>query len=276
MLSAEQAPPSVSWRPQVSATMVSSAPALARHQPRAGGQVDVRPARGWCPSRCSARRDRGVEEQRVDRLVAFEVDDAEDVARRELVRPPLPRRQRDVDRRGRGIELGRFRLKVTTRPRRLHLQDVALRQREAAPVLGARQPAQIVRPPRAARSAIVSSTGLRRILGRRIERVRRVRQHHQHVHLGAQLDGRARRRLLPGTHAARRRRRHRPHEEVHVGHQVALAQPVLAQLDEEVVVRVAVEVVARVLVAPSPNRARAVDRVAASRRSCRASRTCPR
>ena len=60
----------------------------------------------------------------------------------------------------------------------------------------------------------------------------------------------------PGAAVARRPRPARPssstptsHEEVHVGDDVALAEAVLAELDQQVVARVAVKVVAQLLVA---------------------------
>jgi hypothetical protein len=45
-----------------------------------------------------------IEEQRVDGLVALQVDDAKQIAGRQLVRPALPCRQRDVDRRRARVE----------------------------------------------------------------------------------------------------------------------------------------------------------------------------
>ena len=48
----------VSWRPQVSATMVSSVRPSLDKQLGAGGQVEAPLRRGWCRWRCSARRDR--------------------------------------------------------------------------------------------------------------------------------------------------------------------------------------------------------------------------
>ena len=58
LLSVAQAPPSVSWRPQVSATIVSSTLPFERHQLRAGGEIDVAPARGSCPAPSSDPRSR--------------------------------------------------------------------------------------------------------------------------------------------------------------------------------------------------------------------------
>ena len=143
-------------------------------------------------SRCSARRDRGVEEQRVDRLVALEVDDAEDVAGRELVRPPLPRRQRDVDGGARRIERRSSSSEgvIATLLASLHGRRPRS-ARSRARSRGATAGTDRRRPPARPR-LIVSSTGGGSYLRRRIERVRRVRQHDQRVHLGAQLDGGAR------------------------------------------------------------------------------------
>ena len=63
----------------------------------------------------------------------------------------------------------------------------------------------------------------------------------------------------PATQRERARRRRRPPctKKFTFGDEVALAEPVLAELDEEVVARVAVEVVAQLLVAPVAEAARA-------------------
>ena len=86
LLSQEQAPAEVSCRPQLSAvTRSMTRPSLdmslvpARHRPS--------PARAACPARCSVRQVVGAVEQRIDRLLAVGVDDAQ--------RLPLADRSRD-------------------------------------------------------------------------------------------------------------------------------------------------------------------------------------
>ena len=114
---------------------------------------------------------------------------------------------------------------------------------------GQREAAGIVARAPARRAAIVERDVGRRVGGRRIERMRRVRQHHQRVHLEAQLDVAAGARC-PTAQAM----------PTVVGHatltkkftldaEIALAEAVLAELDQEVVAGVAVEVVALLLIA---------------------------
>ena len=71
---------------------------------------------------------------------------------------PLPGRQRHVDGGVRGIERALLACGSVIGAASISA-DVGLGQREAAPVLGARQPAADRRPPAAAPCAIVSATG---------------------------------------------------------------------------------------------------------------------
>jgi hypothetical protein len=70
---------------------------LAGTQGRAGRQVDVPLPADRLGRAVAFVEVAAVEEQRVDRLVPFQVHDPEDVPRRQLVRPSLAGRQRDVD-----------------------------------------------------------------------------------------------------------------------------------------------------------------------------------
>ena len=80
-------------------------PPFAGHQPRAGPQVEFALRADRVGRRCSARRGRGVEEQRVDRLVALEVDDAKDLAGLRALHPAArPAGSDDVDARAARVE----------------------------------------------------------------------------------------------------------------------------------------------------------------------------
>ena len=93
LLSLAQAPPSVSWRPQVSATMVSRTLPQRRHQPRAGGEVDVALLADGVLRAVAVGVIVRVVEERVDGLVAVQIDDAEDLARVESRESTVRRRE---------------------------------------------------------------------------------------------------------------------------------------------------------------------------------------
>ncbi len=97
LLSALHAPPEVSWRPQVSATIVEHRTALARAQHAAGREEDVALRPDRLGRAVALARVGGDVEERVDGLVALEVDDAERLAAPHEVRPRLARRDDDVE-----------------------------------------------------------------------------------------------------------------------------------------------------------------------------------
>ena len=74
-----QAPPSVSWRPQVSATTVQSGCPRVPSR-RDGGQAEVALGANRVGGAVAVARVVGSEEQRVHRLVALQVDDAQRLA----------------------------------------------------------------------------------------------------------------------------------------------------------------------------------------------------
>src|SRR6185436_10329220 len=89
---------------------------LARHQTGAGRQIDVALGADRLGRAVALVDVAAVEEQRIDSLVALEVDDAKGVARRELVRPALAGGQRDVDRRLPWIERALLHAEAHSRP----------------------------------------------------------------------------------------------------------------------------------------------------------------
>ena len=160
-------------------------------------------------------------------------------------RPPAARRRR---RRARGIErallerklmtsppAGRARRRVRARSARSRARSRGATARHGSSAAAGGRAARSSARPAWARSSAPGSSGCGG-----------VRQHHQHVHLGAQIHGGAGARLCP---APRRSAAvvvdADAHEEIHVGRPVRLPRPVLAELDQEVVARVAVKVVAQ-------------------------------
>ena len=185
---------------------------------RAGGEIDV-----------ALRADRvlravvlggvgGVVEQRVDRLVALEIDDAKVWPRAHDAHPRLARRDDLIDRRARASSVAGTCRSVLMKPRAFSGQRV--RHGSSAP---RRRAATRLQP-----------DGLRRVCRAPVERMRPGVQHHERVHLEAQID------VLPGARSGPRASCSRAGvvdddlaEEVDVGDQVALAEPVLAELDQQ-------------------------------------------
>ena len=102
LLSVAQAPPSVSCRPQVSATIVSRRCPFDDISLVPGREIDVRLRADRVLRGVAVLVVVRVVEQRVDRLVAFEVDDAKVLPLADLVNPGLAGRDdRVVDGAGR-------------------------------------------------------------------------------------------------------------------------------------------------------------------------------
>ena len=171
LLSVAHAPPSVSWRPHVSATIVSSTLPFDDISCVPGRQIDVRLRADRVLRRVAVGVVVRVVEQRVDRLVALEVDDAQVLAAADLVDPRLAGRDDGVVDGGAGSSgFRRSGIAVDAS------QKVPLGQGEAAPVLRARRCGRRRRPrpararahrqrrPASARSAGFGSSGCWQVL----------------------------------------------------------------------------------------------------------------
>ena len=198
--SALHAPPTVSWRPHVSATIVASTSPSTLISADPVVRKRLRCARIVFGGAVAVLVVVRVVTQRVDRLRALEVDDAQSLPGGEHPRPRFAGQlhvvvaSRD---RGRGLDSSSVMPSPAPSSRRCSRTRAGLRRRASG--TGRRRPGAA-----GIRDLHPQRTG--RVARARVEHVRGRRDRDEHAHLGAELDGGAGPDAAPASQSERRRR----------------------------------------------------------------------